>query len=803
MKKVILIGLLFVISANMSLFAQSKKGVISGTIQNSKHELLSGISVQIQGTKSGAITNDDGFYEIKNIEQGNYTMLISAVGYKISKENITIKPGEVTNLDLQLNEATWQLEPVTVKGTRKNKYVAKTSSSGLRMPLDLVETPQSIQVIPQQVILDEQAQNLNDLTKNMVGVINNNNYSSFTMRGFSSLAATSTNNFITTDGFLGNMYYWQQSPFLYNIDRVENIGGPDAALYSVGTPGGIINMVTKKPLDHPYYSFNITTGSWGLIDASVDLAGPLTKNKKLQYRLNIGFNNQNSVAAYQYSNNIVIAPSIAYQFSDKTSISLDYVRNDYNTREFEYWGGALLMKPDSTYDWKNIKRTSAFYSTSDYAVTHNNSLSMTFNHEFSKTFKLTLQSRYTHSSLNSAGFSGTFYAGENYFTSYPDSVPFQYVQYFDKSYNFITSLFTTETFGNDKFKQTFVTGIDFQDYGGKDYYGIWETPDSGSFFNPGSNHFYYSPLVYPDSNAEYLQNNKNHTIQFGPYAQDLISIGKHIKMLAALRYETYSWKISPLGMQIYATNYDTSTAHVFIARGGFVYSFNKNQTAYASFNESYQPQYNNARGYGGPFKPTIAQQEEIGFKQIFFNGKMMATVAAYNIYYKNILEPSATNPNLLVLVPGLFSRGAELTVQGNLNQWSVFGSYAYNHITFAANSPLGTKGQRYDNSPTSIANFHVKYRFENSSPIKGLSIMSGGQFVGKLLGSAQDAPKFLQPGYFLLDAGINYQIKRFDFSLNGYNITNKVYVPGYYASDFMVMPGNPFNWKFSIRYTIK
>jgi len=793
----------FAVLLSIGLKAQTNKGFIRGSIQNSKQELLSGISIQLESTKQGAITNEDGFYEIKNIVPGNYTLIISSIGYTLSKENVVVKAGAVTALDLQLNEVTKELEPVTVKATVQKKYVSRTSSSGLRMALDLVETPQSVQVISQQVILDEQAQNLNDLTKNMVGVINNNNYSSFTMRGFSSLEATGTNNFITTDGFLGNMYYWQQTPLLYNIEKVENIGGPDAALYSVGTPGGVINMVTKKPLDHPYFSANVVTGSWGLIDASVDLGGPLSKDKKLQYRLNMGFNNQNSANAYQYTNNMVLAPSLSYHFSDKTNITLDYVRNDYNTKEFEYWGGALLMKPDSTYDWKHIQRTAAFYSTSDFATTHNNSLSLTFNHEFSKTFKLSLVSRYTHASLNSASFSGTFYSGENYFISYPDSVPFQYVPWRDQSYNFINSLFTTETLGNEHFKQTLLTGVDFQLYGSRDYYGIWGTPDSGSFFNPASNNFSYSPAVYPDSNAEYLQNNHTHTFQFGPYAQDLISIGKHIKLLAAIRFETYHWRLLADGPQVYAANSDTSTAHVFIYRGGFVYSFNKNQSAYASFNESYQPQYDNARGYGGPFKPTISQQEEVGFKQIWFNGKMMSTLAAYNIYYTNILEPSIQNPNLQVLVPGLFSRGVEFTTQGNIGPWSIMGSYAYNHITFAANSPLGTKGQRFDNSPTSIANLRIKYRFENSSPLKGLSIMIGGQYAGKMLGSTQYAPKFLEPGYVLLDAGINYRIHRFDFSLNGYNLTNKVYVPGYYASDFMVMPGNPMNWKFGVRYTIK
>ncbi|HTS45186.1 MAG TPA: carboxypeptidase-like regulatory domain-containing protein, partial [Puia sp.] len=210
MKQLILF-ILLTITVLLRSEAQSNKGILRGSIQNTKKELLEGVSVQLKSTGQGAVTNDDGFYEIKNITPGNYTLVISGIGYKISKENVVIKSGEVTILDLQLNETTLQLEPVTVKGTRKDKYVIITSTSGTRMPLDLVETPQSIQVISQQLIQDQKAQTLNDLTKNMVGVINNNTYSSFTMRGFSSIEATFSNNFITYDGILGNMYYWQQS----------------------------------------------------------------------------------------------------------------------------------------------------------------------------------------------------------------------------------------------------------------------------------------------------------------------------------------------------------------------------------------------------------------------------------------------------------------------------------------------------------------------------------------------------------------------------------------------------------------
>jgi len=205
------------------------------------------------------------------------------------------------------------MNEVLIMAKKAKRFTDSISSAGARLPLKLIETPQSIQVITQGIIQDQQAQNLNDVVKNMVGVINNNNFSSFTMRGFSSIESSGSNNFITFDGILGNMYYWQQLLPLYNIDRVENIGGPAAALYSVGTPGGVMNMVTKRPLDEFFMSANVTTGSWGLIDGAIDVGGPISKNKKWLYRLNLGYNHQDSYRAYQFTQNAMFAPSIAYK----------------------------------------------------------------------------------------------------------------------------------------------------------------------------------------------------------------------------------------------------------------------------------------------------------------------------------------------------------------------------------------------------------------------------------------------------------------------------------------------------------
>ena len=636
-----------------------------------------------------------------------------------------------------------ELNEVEIVQHKKGEFKDSTAYSGLRMDIKLLETPQSIQVITQQVMQDQQAQNLNDVVKNMVGVINNNNYSSFTMRGFSSLESTGSNNFITFDGMLGNMYYWQQLMPLYNIERVENIGGPAAALYSVGTPGGVINMVTKRPLDQNYLSASVTTGSWGLIDAALDLGGPLSANKKWLYRLNLGYNHQDSWRPYQFTQNAVFAPSIAYQPNDKTEFDLDAVLTAYNTRVFEDDGGALLMNKDSTFNWKNVNKNTIFYSPSDYGNVQTNYITLKFKHQFSKHFQLNFVSRATASSLYSGQHTGNYYnyaANTNDFMAYPDSIQRIYTLWNDRSYNVINSIYTTERFGGYYFNNTLITGLDFQVIGSQDDY-IQGPANSVSWNNPNYSQDGFNN--YPISNAYTIEHDKQQTIQYAGYAQDLIAVGAKFKILLAGRYETFDWMLTPTSSSnTWPTARDTSKAHVFIPRAGLVYSLTPHQSLYGSYCESFSPQYDNSPGTGGPFPPQIGKQFEAGEKGEFFNGKLMTTIAYYNIFWQNILAPAPTliNPAQQAAIPGLTSQGVELSVAGAIKQFSIIGSYAYNQVIFTSNSPLGQKGQRYDNAPNNIANAWVKYAAKRNSPLKGWSVSVGGKLVGERIGSTVYAP---------------------------------------------------------------
>ena len=178
-----------------------------------------------------------------------------------------------------LNTTFMFIEP-PMRCFRSCKYFAAHCCTPLR------DIPQSIEVVPEQVIEDQQATDLREVTRNVSGVIQANTFGNaldrFLIRGFEQSV------------FLQNGFRdpTQQVRDTGNLERVEVLKGPASLLYGTLEPGGIINLVTKKPLQDPFYSIKTQVGSFNTFESSIDFSGPLNDNKTLLYRLNELYKNR-------------------------------------------------------------------------------------------------------------------------------------------------------------------------------------------------------------------------------------------------------------------------------------------------------------------------------------------------------------------------------------------------------------------------------------------------------------------------------------------------------------------------------
>lgn len=198
----------------------------------------------------------------------------------------------------------------------------------------LRDIPQSIQVVPQQVLRDQQATNLIEALRNVSGVTQLNAFSNrgnvFTIRGFDV--------FGSSGDFLRNGLrdpFGQDTYDLSNIERIEVLKGPASVLFGAANPGGTINLITKQPLRDPFYSVEATIGSYDFYRGAIDLSGPLNDSKTVLYRLNASYRDRKSFIDFFENQTLVIAPVLSLDIGERTNLTL----------EGEYVDSSVLFSP--------------------------------------------------------------------------------------------------------------------------------------------------------------------------------------------------------------------------------------------------------------------------------------------------------------------------------------------------------------------------------------------------------------------------------------------------------------------------
>ncbi|MCW5619306.1 MAG: TonB-dependent receptor, partial [Nitrosomonas sp.] len=198
-------------------------------------------------------------------------------------------------------------------------YTRTNASTATRVDLPLMITPASVQVVPQAVLEDQQAIQIEDAVKNVSGVSPGFTFGgmgqSFMIRGFETGFAS------FRDGF---RFPLATSFSLANIARVEVLKGATTNLYGRIEPGGMVNLVTKRPQAERYYALNQQFGSYGQFQTLADATGAINESGTLLYRLNFEYLNQNSFRDFGFSDRIFVAPSVTWKIAPSTQFDVDF-----------------------------------------------------------------------------------------------------------------------------------------------------------------------------------------------------------------------------------------------------------------------------------------------------------------------------------------------------------------------------------------------------------------------------------------------------------------------------------------------
>ncbi|WP_228060242.1 TonB-dependent siderophore receptor, partial [Plectonema radiosum] len=207
---------------------------------------------------------------------------------------------------------------LVVTGERSG-YRVPNSSTATKTDTPLRDIPQSIQVIPQQVLEDRNVTELRDAIETAGGVTSTGGRSSsffgenFQIRGFATRSSIFRDGIPTFSiGVLTTS----------DIESVEILKGPASVLFGQGEPGGVINLVSKKPLFEPFASTSFTVGSFDTYRGAIDLSGPLNDSKTVRYRLNASYDDYGSFRDFVDGDRFSITPTVTWDISPDTSLNV-------------------------------------------------------------------------------------------------------------------------------------------------------------------------------------------------------------------------------------------------------------------------------------------------------------------------------------------------------------------------------------------------------------------------------------------------------------------------------------------------
>lgn len=757
----LLILCLALISVNTA-FGQQQTAAIKGTIYTSGDKAAEGVTITLKGKNKTTITDNDGAFELKNIMDGNYTLIVSLIGNNDVQKEVTVKNNKTTIVDITLTLSNNELNQVVIL-SNKSAFKTNRISSSLRLQSPIIEIPQNIQVITGKLINDQQIFNmLEGVTRNVSGatrVEHWDNYANITMRGSQVAAFRNGMNMSSTWGPL--------TEDMSMVERIEFVKGPAGFMLANGNPSGFYNVVTKKPSGRTKGEATFTLGSFDMYRGTLDFDGKLTNNGKLLYRINVMGEKKGSYRDFDFNDRYSFAPVLKYLVSDKTAITLEYTQQFSKVNAvganylFSHRGYADLPRTATTSE-ANLDPTK---------MTERNILAIV-EHKISDNWKFTAQSSYLNYQQE----------GMSLWPSGFDTTNDAILKRAGGIWDILGKIYVGQAYVNGEAQtgtvsHKILSGIDLSD---KTFYHDWmqyfTMPDL-DIYNPVHGTLAASPTFdrsqsLEDRGVKYQNNYKAFYVQ-----DELGFLDNTLRLTLAGRYTI-------LNSGNYYSGDSKNTR--FTPRVGLSYSIDKNTAAYfvndQSFNENY-----GADWQGNSFKPETGGNIELGVKRDWLNGKWNSVVSVYQITKNNVLtadpEHSTTAMQYSRESGQQKTKGFELDVRGEIfKNLDLILNYAFTEGKTTKDSDESIIGKQVAGTTKHIQNAWLNYKIDRGT-LNGLGFSLGYQYQVKR------APWFIStdnttmlPDYFRLDGGISYQKNKISVNLVVNNILNKyLYSGGYYT----------------------
>jgi iron complex outermembrane receptor protein len=659
---------------------------------------------------------------------------------------------------------------VVVTGEQEEGYVVDNATTATRTDTPIRDVPQSITVIPRQVLEDQRPNSLTDALRNVSGISSGNSslqyFESPIIRGFDATQSFFTNGTRNTVGGFSTTFETA------NVERIEVLRGPASVLYGQAEPGGIINLVTELPLAEPYYAIEGTIGNFDFYSPSIDFSGPLNADRTIRYRLNALYQNSGTFIDFVDIERFFVAPVLSFQLGENTNL---IVEGSYQRRSQTSFiiglpaVGTVFSNPLGEVDRSRFLGDPDF-SALDYETTI---AGYRLEHEFSDTWSMRNAFRAEFGNILRDRVIGPGQLEADNQTVTRNAVMTTGDR---QGYSLQTDVIGTVQTGSIEHDLLFGVELRRVNSEAEQFFGSAPSID---LFNP---EYGLPSFDIPISFAGRAQDSF-----VGVYAQDLITIADNLKLLVGGRFDWVEQRYEYTSPDT-APTFQGDTA--FSPRAGIVYQPIEPISLYASYSRSFNPEgsFGSFNADGSPFEPTIGEQFEVGVKTDFLDGRLSATLAAYQLTRQNDIVNDPDRPGFSIQVGERRSRGIEFDVLGEiLPGWNLIASYAYTDAKITEDT-TGFEGNRPNNVPRHSGSLWTTYEIQ-SGDFQGLGFGAGIFVVGDRPGDL--ANTFDIPSYVRTDAALFYRRNNWQAQLNFQNLFDVDYFESANSIN-RVVPGPPF-----------
>lgn len=753
-----LVGVLVILSV-CSVPAQAQKGTITGTVVGADSgEPLPAVNVGIVNTPLGAATSEQGTFTIADVPVGVYTVQASLVGYSTVEREIQVETDETTTFKIELSQESVELSSITVTDQRGG-YVANEISSANKIGAPLTETPQSVSVITRDQLAARGVDRLSEALRYTPGVQGETfgfepRTTFLRFRGFD---ATQSGLFRNGLQLRNPAFAVGYSPEPYGAERVEVPKGPSSVLYGAGSPGGLVNFISKRPTQQPYGEVFVEPGSYHRWQGKVDVSGPIDDEGTVSYRFTGLLREAETQVDHIPNDRLFAAPALSWRPTDATTLTLLGRYQQDNTRSSQRLpvSGTLESNPNGEIP---VSRFLGDPDVDQYDRTQWSASSL-FSHAFNEMWSVEQKTRYYSIDVDDVTVYGTALGDQNRLLS----------RSLFESFGHLDGLALDNQAQLDvstgPMAHTVLAGVDVQRIHVTSEQNFGGAP-AIDVFDPTYGKDMTEPSPYKDETITQRQ--------VGAYLQDQLEVYERWIVTLNGRMD---WAHTETE-QALADTVTTQSASEFSGRAGLTYDSHIGLNPYVSYSQSFLPQLGTGPE-GEPFDPELGEQWEVGakYQPSGLNGSL--AVALFDLTRQNFLQ---TDPETFQQVQTGEANSQGIEVEGAASLTAgldLTASYTRQDVEITESVVEAEVGERPVQVREQMGTVWADYTLQDG-PLEGLGLGSGVRYLGPSYG---DVPNTLKaPSATLLDASLHYDWQGVRLQVNADNVLDNEYIASTFVS---------------------